>query len=136
MPNVRAMCAIGHSGQLGLNGHLPWEGNQGREFMADVERFFMMTEGHVLAAGPKTIGSVPDFARGNRTLFEIRSHMTPEEVIARFPGRVIFIGGGPPIWTAFAHLIELWDITRLPYDGEADRWFDPRWLVQNRPNMR
>jgi dihydromethanopterin reductase len=22
-----------------------------------------------------------------------------------------------------------WDITRLPYDGPADRWFDPRWLL-------
>jgi hypothetical protein len=22
-----------------------------------------------------------------------------------------------------------WDINRLPYDVEADRWFDPAWLV-------
>ena len=22
----------------------------------------------------------------------------------------------------------IWDITRLPYDGEADRYFDPNWL--------
>jgi len=22
-----------------------------------------------------------------------------------------------------------WDITRLPYDGPADTWFDPKWLV-------
>ena len=42
-----------------------------------------------------------------------------------FPERVVFIGGGPPVWTAFADLIRIWDITRLPYDGEADRWFDP-----------
>ena len=22
----------------------------------------------------------------------------------------------------------VWDITRLPYDGPADRWFNPKWL--------
>ena len=34
------MCAIGQRGQLGLNGRLPWEGNKGREYVADVARFF------------------------------------------------------------------------------------------------
>jgi dihydromethanopterin reductase len=131
MTIVRAMCAIGQSGQLGLNGKLPWEGNTGREYIADVERFFMMTEGHVIAAGPRTTRSIPDFARSTREIFEIRSHMTPQEVIGRFPGRVVYIGGGPPIWAVYAPLISHWDITRLPYDGEADRWFDPLWLVQS-----
>ena len=40
MADVRAMCAIGLRGQLGLNGRLPWEGNKGREYVADVARFF------------------------------------------------------------------------------------------------
>jgi hypothetical protein len=53
----------------------------------------------------------------------------PEEVLAWFPDRVIFVGGGPPVWKAYAPFIRHWDITRLPYDGEADRWFDPVWLV-------
>jgi len=26
----------------------------------------------------------------------------------------------------------LTDITRLPYDGDADRWFNPQWLVASR----
>ena len=55
--------------------------------------------------------------------------MRPEEALAHFPDRVIFIGGGPPVWTVYAPFIQHWDITRLPYDGEADRWFDPAWLV-------
>ena len=132
MAHVRAMCAIGQRGQLGLNGRLPWEGAQGREYVEDVARFFEMTLGHVLAAGPRTIASVPEFAYKNRTIFTIRSTMNPQDVIARFPGRVIFIGGGPPIWSVYAPFIENWDITRLPYDGEADRWFDPAWLVAGR----
>ena len=30
---------------------------------------------------------------------------------------------------AYAPFIRRWDINRLPYNGEADRWFDPAWLV-------
>jgi dihydromethanopterin reductase len=123
------MCAIGQRGQLGLHGVLPWEGNTGPEYVADVARFFDETRGHVLVAGPRTIASVPAFAYADRTIEVIHSHMKPEEVIARFPGRVIFIGGGPSVWTIYAPFIQHWDITRLPYDGEADRWFDPAWLV-------
>lgn len=129
MPDVRAMCAIGQRGQLGLNGHMPWEGERGQVYRDDVARFFELTRGHVILCGPRTARSFPDFARGDRTIVEIRSSMAPGETIARFPDRVIYIGGGPPVWTAYAHLIQHWDITRLPYDGEADRYFDPAWLA-------
>jgi dihydromethanopterin reductase len=129
MADVRAMCAIGRRGQLGLRGRLPWEGARGPEYKADVERFWTMTRGHVLVAGPRTIASIPSFAYDERTIFEIRSHMAPDKVIAQFPDRVVFVGGGPPVWSAYAPFIRVWDITRLPYDGNADRWFDPMWLV-------
>lgn len=129
LPYVRSMCAIGLRGQLGLNGALPWEGSRGREFVADVERFFDLTRGHVLMAGPTTARAVPDFARADRTVVELRSSMDPEETLARFAGRTVFIGGGPPVWDVYAPFIQHWDITRLPYDGEADRWFDPAWLT-------
>jgi dihydromethanopterin reductase len=130
---VRAMCAIGLRGQLGLNGRLPWEGNKGREFVADVARFFEVTRGHVLVAGPRTVASVPSFAYEDRTIHEIRSGDDPRDVLGRFADRVVYIGGGPPVWAAYAPFIQHWDITRLPYDGEADRWFDPAWLVAGSP---
>ena len=126
---VRVVCAIGQSGQLGLEGKLPWEGNRSPPYVADVARFFDLTRGHVLLAGPKTIASVPEFARVDRELFTVRSSMDPQETLGRFAGRIVFIGGGPPVWDAYAHLVSHWDVTRLPYDGPADRWFDPRWLV-------
>jgi dihydromethanopterin reductase len=129
MAVVRAMCAIGRRGQLGLNGGLPWEGDKRPEFVADVARFFDVTRGHVIMAGPTTAAAIPAFARKDRTIVELRSDMRPEEALARFPDRVIYVGGGPPIWTAYAPFIRHWDITVLPYDGEADRWFDPRWVV-------
>lgn len=127
--DVRAICAIGRRGQLGLNGRLPWEGWRGREYVADVERFFEITRGHVLLAGPRTIASVPEFAHRDREWVVIRSSERPEDVLNRYRGRVVYIGGGPPVWDAYAHFIRHWDVTRLPYDGEADRWFKPEWLL-------
>ena len=132
MTDIRAMCAIGQRGQLGLNGRLPWEGNKGREYVADVARFFDVTKGHVIIAGPRTYASIPEFAFEGRTIREIRSDNEPADVLAQFPDRVVFVGGGPPVWAAYAPLIQHWDITRLPYDGEADRWFDPAWLIASR----
>jgi dihydromethanopterin reductase len=128
MPDVRAMCAIGQRGQLGLKGRLPWEGAKGPEYVADVQRFWEKTRGHVLLAGPRTTESIPSFAHAERTIVEIRSSTHPPAALERFPGRVVYIGGGPAVWAAYAAFIRHWDITRLPYDGEADRWFDPTWL--------
>lgn len=128
MAIVRAMCAIGRRGQLGLRGRLPWEGETGPEFKEDVRRFWAATRGHVLLAGPATIRSIPEGGYADRTIVEIRSSMRPSDLLHRFAGRVVFVGGGPAVWTAFAPMIQNWDITRLPYDGDADRWFDPMWL--------
>src|SRR5262245_45102560 len=128
MPDIRAMCAIGRRGQLGLNGRMPWEGAKGPDYTADVQRFFELTRGHVILLGPRTYRSVPAFAHDDRTVVAIRSAEQPADVIARFPDRVIYIGGGPPVWTAYAPFIRRWDITRLSYDGAADRWFDPAWI--------
>jgi dihydromethanopterin reductase len=128
MADVRVICAIGKRGQLGLNGRLPWEGNSGAEYKADVARFFALTRGHVLIAGPRTIASFPDWASPRMTLVAIRSTDKPEEILARYPDRVVFVGGGPPVWKAYARFVSHWDITRLPYDGEADRYLDPGWL--------
>ena len=135
MAEVRAMCAIGLRGQLGLGGKLPWEGNKGWEYLADVARFFDVTRGHVLIAGPRTIASIPPLAYEHRTVVEIRSGMLPAEVLAQFPHRMVYVGGGPAVWAAYAPFIRHWDITRLPYDGEADTWFDPAWLVAAKEMM-
>lgn len=128
MTDVRAICAIGLRGQLGLHGRMPWEGERARAFREDVARFFEITRGHVLLAGPRTVASIPPFAFEDRTIAVLRSSDDPEATLRRYSGRVVFIGGGPPVWSAYARYIRHWDITRLPYDGEADRWFDPAWL--------
>jgi len=129
MSDIRAMIAIGLHGQFGLRGKLPWEGDKRPEFRADVARFWDQTRGHVIMLGPKTFASVPSFAFAERTIVTIRSDQSPEMALAAHPDRVVFIGGGPPVYAAYARLIRHWDINRLPYDGEADRWFDPAWII-------
>ena len=79
MPDVRCMCAIGRRGQLGLNGRLPWEGNKGPEFVADVARFFDMTRGHVIMAGPRTAASIPAFVRQERERYAEDIHVLRSE---------------------------------------------------------
>ena len=83
--DVRAVIAIGLSGQFGLRGRLPWEGDRGREYVADVERFFELTRGHVLIMGHRTFTSVPDFAFKDRDIVEIHASDRPADVLARFP---------------------------------------------------
>jgi dihydromethanopterin reductase len=80
--DVRAVIAIGLRGQFGLRGRLPWEGNRGREYVADVERFFELTRGHVVIMGNRTFTSVPDFAFKDRDILEIHASDRPEDVLA------------------------------------------------------
>lgn len=136
MGDIRVICAIGQSGQLGLNGQLPWEGATGRPFVEDVERFFEITRGHVLIAGPRTVASFPAFAWRDRTIVETRSGDDPETVLSRFSDRVVYVGGGPRVWDVYAKYVRHWDINRMPYDGEADRWFDPAWLLAGGSGVR
>jgi hypothetical protein len=62
--DVRAVIAIGVSGQFGLRGRLPWEGNRGREYVADVERFF----------------TAPFIAQGSRTKLVKRNGLRKAKV--------------------------------------------------------
>jgi dihydromethanopterin reductase len=38
---------------------MPWEGERGPEYVADVQRFWDVTRGHVIIAGPRTVASIP-----------------------------------------------------------------------------
>src|ERR1700694_4746726 len=117
MSYVRAMCAIGRRGQLGLNGVLPWGGAKGPEYIADVARFWDLSPGHVSLMGPRTKRSVPQFAYAERTIVEIRSSLAPEDVIAGYPGRVIFVGGGPPVFAAYARFVHDLGLNPLAHRG-------------------
>jgi hypothetical protein len=46
--------------------------------------------------GHRTFTSVPDFAFNDRDIFEIHASDRPEELLARFPSRVVFMAAGRP----------------------------------------
>jgi hypothetical protein len=77
MVDVRVICAIGKQGQLGLNGRLPWEGNPGTEYKADVQRFFALTRGHVVIAGPRTIAGQAEYLHGGSVDSQLSASETP-----------------------------------------------------------
>src|SRR5437764_10922056 len=105
--DVRAIVAIGLRGQFGLRGRLPWEGNRGREYVADVERFFELTRGHVLIMGHRTFISYAVFCLKKKKIVDIHASDRPEDVLTRFPTRVVFVGDGPPVYLGCALFIWL-----------------------------
>jgi dihydromethanopterin reductase len=126
MPDIRAMCAIGRRGQLGLNGRMPWEGASGPEYTADVQRFFELTRGHVILLGPRTYRSVP--------AFPLRGPHRRRDTLQRAAARrdcPLYRPRDLHRWrtAGLDRLRPVHPLTRLPYDGAADRWFDPAWIV-------
>ena len=79
MADIRVICAIGKSGQLGLKGHMPWEGNRDRAYIEDVERFFEITRGHVrgMVVGRRFLTTGRERTRGeaHRENGSIRTHV-------------------------------------------------------------
>jgi len=92
--DVRAIVAIGRRGQLGLAGRMPWEGAKGEAYVADVQRFFDVTRGHVLVAGPRTIASVPRFAYADRTIEVIRSATVNAAKVVKQEGKLGVVEAG------------------------------------------
>ena len=66
-----------------------------------------------------TFISVPAFAFKDRDIIEIHASDRPADVLARFPRRIVFIGGGPPIYAAYAPFIRHWDINRSRLAGRG-----------------
>lgn len=117
MADVRAICAIGQRGQIGLNGELPWEGNPGPRVRCRC-RTLLRGDARPRHArrGPHHLHPAP--------LHAIRPHAM-RRAVHRSPRRrspflrpcAIYVAGGPAVWEAYAGFIRHWDINRLPYDG-------------------
>jgi dihydrofolate reductase len=126
MPDVRLIAAIGKSGQLGLNGKLPW----GRE-IGDLTWFREQTIGHAVLMGRRTFESVGRLL--GRSIW-IWDGEPPSEVMAIVFANLIgdetlFIAGGARTYAAFAPFCTKFIVSRVDYDGPADAWFDPAWLI-------
>lgn len=117
-PDVVLIAAVGRSGQLGLDGSIPWRDT------ADLARFRSVTMGHVLVVGRRTAESLPHLP--GRSIHVMSRGETPEEVIQRWKDCRLFVAGGAVIYRLWWEHVRLFDITQVDYDGPADVWF-PGW---------
>lgn len=127
--SVGLIVAVGQSGQIGLNGEMPWPRNR-----PDLKWFREMTTGAALIVGSRTLPTLPEELRNgkdryDRTCYVWGRGIPPQDLIARIraksPGRGIFVVGGQLTYAAFMPFVERLYISRIQYDGPADTWFRP-----------
>ena len=117
---INAIVAIGKSGQMGLNGRLPWHDRE------DLLWFRRKTMGGVLICGVKTLAGLPDSVHeGRRIIAWTRENL--EDVIREVKAieSPVWVIGGAETYRVWAPHIDRWHIGRINYDGPADTWFDP-----------
>lgn len=132
---VRIIAAIGRSGQIGLNGGLPWEKDILLQDMmkVDLEHFKKVTMGDVLLMGARTVNARKLWRLPGRHVipwhgsdpkeFMLRSVIGARH-LGRGSGATVWIAGGAYTYKAFADLCTAPPlITHMPYDGPADAYF-------------
>lgn len=113
MPSLFAIAVIGQRGQLMPPADTPWfrEMTWGKVVIADYDEL-----PHMPGRYPCTDGRFP----------------TPEmlrEYVRHTATENIFLIGGAETFDKFAGVVDRWYIDKTGYDGPADSWFNPMWLV-------
>lgn len=123
MPSLFAIAAIGARGQLGLDGRLPWHDK------ADLAWFREMTYGHEVVVGRNTLRQLPPLP--GRVILAAEQFTTPEELrtYVRSAPEHVYLIGGAKTFDKFAGVVDRWYVNKVNYDGPADAWFNPMWLV-------
>ncbi|MGL4753498.1 MAG: dihydrofolate reductase [Aeromonadaceae bacterium] len=123
MSKLFAIAAVGRSGQLGLNGALPWHDRE------DLMWFREMTMGHECVVGHNTALSLPPLP--GRLLVNARIYQDAEALLDHLSicTQHVYLIGGAKTYAKFAPIVDRWYINRVEYDGPADTWFDPEWVI-------
>ncbi len=117
--DVSLIAAVGRSGQLGLNGRLPWHEPE------DLAFFRRMTMGHVVVVGFSTSRQLPDL--DGRTVHIAAREEQPEDVMERYAGRSIWIAGGAKTYRMWLPFVRRAFVTLVDYDGPADVFMPSLW---------
>lgn len=142
--DIRAICAVGKNGAIGLSGGLPW----GKE-KSDLSFFRSQTEGGVVIFGRNTLKENPQLEfLPNRQIFVW--HII--QGLERCPGKMlenilekyeywpkpptIWIAGGAQTYRTFAPWIKSLCLTPIDYNGPFDVSFpfDAFFNIQNLQN--
>lgn len=123
MPSLFAIAAIGARGQLGLDGRLPWHDK------TDLAWFREMTYGHAVVGGHNTLRQLPPLP--GRVILSAEQFATPDDLRAyvRNAPQHVYLIGGAKTFDKFASVVDRWYVSKINYDGPADSWFNPMWLV-------
>lgn len=123
---VNLIAAVGKSGQLGLEGRMPWHDSE------DLRFFRAMTVGRVVIVGMATYLKLPELP--NRIVLVDNPMITPEAFLAHVradhdPSEV-WVAGGAKTYARYMHLVRRSFVTHVDYDGEADTYFPPLFRVR------
>lgn len=131
-PNVSLIAACGNSGQLGLDGTLPWPHN------ADDMRWFRrQTTDGLLVCGKRTFETLArvDGTYGRQVLQFTRSltHTNVLQIAERDGHEMVWICGGAStykVWLPYASKVY---IGLIDYDGPADTYMPRLWQPRSQP---
>jgi dihydromethanopterin reductase len=127
--DIRLIAAVGRSGQIGLDGRLPWSDQ------SDMKSFRDATMGCGLIMGARTASNIRSLE--GRYVWKwhgadpggFLDRVAGE--VHRFPGTiqrdVLWIAGGAATYAAFWPFVRTAVITQVDYDGPADTFMPPLW---------
>lgn len=130
---IHLIAAVGLSGQIGLDGKVPWHGKPefAEHTRRDLAEFARLTADGVLVMGSTTWPASQKFNRGNRHIVVWRREhwrspvVMLEAIQASYPTRDIWICGGQKVYELFIPFVDWHHISVIPYDGPADRFLPP-----------
>jgi dihydromethanopterin reductase len=129
--DIKLIAAVGKSGQLGLDGGLPWT----TMFPEDRIEFRKRTTGGIVIVGARTWPTVMHLQdTHDRAFLHDDIKVTPEAFLELYriePDHTVWIAGGAKTYLRWLHLVTERVITVLDFDGPADTFMPPEiWSPQ------
>jgi dihydrofolate reductase len=134
--DIRLVAAVGENGQIGLEGKIPWDLPQDREYFRNITKGCVVIFGYQTWKGfserfqlemANSYGRTVTLMPQKTVEGGLDHHMT--RMLEQYRNRTIIIGGGAVTykrWTAYCSIHEIvykQVITRVPYTGPADAWW-------------
>lgn len=125
MNRVQIIAAVGKSGQLGLNGIMPWVDKE------DLAWFRRTTMGGHVIMGGTTYDHIAPLLDG-RKCWRWGRDIEPEGMLRAIlevtnSDQIVWVAGGSRTYEAFMPFVRRSVVTHINYDGPADVWMPPIW---------